>query len=230
MPEWQGFYSTAQVSRLARIPVRTLNDWREQGIIEPALVLTNEQGQVEDIGFSYAQLTILKIMRALRDDKLDLRLMSIALAHLFARLGPPSKGWGNAHVYIVGNRIYADMPDEWEITAATQMGQKLDDRYFGDLFIELRTLDEPGAILIPQDYRPYVQIDPAIMGGRPVVRDTRIPTSVLAMLRRKGKSIAQIAQLYQPMTSKVIRKALEYETFLSRPISEVGAPAAGRGS
>ena len=86
MSEWLGFYSTAQVSRLARIPLRTLYDWRERGIITPAVVIQNEQGQAEDTGFSYAQLTILKIMRALRDNQLDLKHMSIALQHLFDRL------------------------------------------------------------------------------------------------------------------------------------------------
>lgn len=228
MAEWQGFYSIAQVSRLARIPRRTLYHWREQGVIEPAVVIQNQHGQVEDVGFSYAQLTILKILRALRDDRIDLKAMSTALQHLATRLGPPSKGWADAHVYIVGDRIYADKPDEWEITAATQMGQKLDPRYFDDLFDELRTWDEPGAILIPDDYRKYVQIDPEVMGGQPVLRNTRIPTSVLASLKEKGRSIAQIARLYQ-LPRKIIGKALDYEAFLSRPIAETRAPAAGRG-
>lgn len=228
MAEWQGFYSTAQVSRLARIPLRTLYDWRKRGIIEPAIIIQNQHGQVEDIGFSYAQLTILKIMRALRENQLDLKHMSVALQHLFERLGAPDKGWANAHVYIVGDRIYADKPDEWQITAATQMGQKVDQRYFGDLFQELRTIDEPGAILIPQDLRPYVQIDPQVMGGQPVVRDTRIPTSLLMTLKERGKSIVQIANLYD-LSRKVIAKALAYEAFLSRPIAEARAPAAGRG-
>lgn len=227
MSDWQGFYTTAQVSRLARIPQRTLYDWRERGIIEPAVIVQNSAGQVEDIGFSYAQLTILKILRALRDNQIDLKSMSTALEHLFERLGPPSQGWANTHVYIVGNRIYADKPDEWQITAATQMGQKLDERYFGDIFKDLRILDEPGAILIPQGFRPYVQIDPTVMGGEPVVRDTRIPTSVIAAMKAKGKSVTRIAELYQ-LSRKVIAKVLAYEAFLSKPISEVGTAAAGR--
>ncbi|HEY8768104.1 MAG TPA: DUF433 domain-containing protein [Dehalococcoidia bacterium] len=227
MAEWQGFYSTAQVSRLARIPLRTLYDWRERDIIQPAVIVQNKDGQVEDVGFSYAQLTILKILRALRENQIDLKSMSTALEHLFDRLGPPNQGWANAHVYIVGNRILADKPDEWQITAATQMGQKLEERFFGDLFEELRTLDEPGAILIPQDFRPYVQIDPAVMGGQPVLRDTRIPTSVIAALKTKGKSPTQIAKLYH-LSRKLIAKALDYEAFLSRPVSETGTAAAGR--
>src|SRR5439155_20127433 len=122
---------------------------------------------------------------------------------------------------IVGDQIYADKPDEWAITAATQLGQKVEPRLFGDMFEELRTLDEPGSLLIPEGYRAYVQIDPRIMGGSPVVRNTRISTSVLATLREKGKSLTELARLYKPVSRQLIAKALEYEAFLNQPITEV---------
>ncbi len=227
MSEWQGFYSTTQVARIARIPVRTLYEWRERKIIAPGVAVTNEHGDTVDLGFSYAQLTIVKIMRAMRDDQLDLKSVSIALTHLFDRLGLPSKGWAAARVYIVGNRIYAEQSDEWDVTAATLFGQKAERRLFGDMFEELRDLEEPGAILIPKDYRPYVQIDPEVMGGMPVIRGTRVPTSIIAMLRRKGRSVAAITQLYRPLSRKLIAKAIEYEAFLNSAITETRTPAAG---
>ena len=59
-------------------------------------------------GYSYADLTISKILRALRKDQLDLRHAGIALRHLWERLGPPDKGWADANVYIEGNKIYAE--------------------------------------------------------------------------------------------------------------------------
>jgi uncharacterized protein (DUF433 family) len=185
----------------------------------------NERGDVVDLGYSYADLTIIKIMRALRDDRLDLTSVHVALRHLFERLGPPSQGWANAHVYIVGNRVYAEKPDEWDVTAATQFGQKTERRLFGDMFEELRELEEPGAILIPEPFRPYVQISPAIMGGEPVVKNTRVPTSILAALKRHGRSLAELAKLYSPIPRRTIAKAVEYEEYLDSAITPVGAPA-----
>ena len=217
MAEWQGFYSLAQVSRLAQIPRSTLYEWRERRIIEPSLeVIAVEGGEAVDYGYSYADLTIIKIMRLLREDRLDLTSVGIALQHLYERLGPPSRGWADAHVYIVGTKIYAEKQDEWDTTTATQFGQKVETRMFGDLFTLLREQEEEGAILIPKEYLPYVEINPTVMGGEPVIRGTRVPTSILAMLHKKGRSDAQIAKLYRPIPKQTISKAIEYEEFLDR--------------
>jgi uncharacterized protein (DUF433 family) len=224
MREWQGFYSTAQVSRIARIPRSTLYEWKEREIIAPSVTVLSEQGDVVDLGYSYADLTIIKIMRALRDDRLDLRSVHIALSHLFERLGAPSQGWADAHVYIVGNRVYAEKPDEWDVTAATQFGQKAERRLFGEMFEELRELEEPGAILVPKPFRPFVQIDPAVMGGEPVVKNTRVPTSILATLKKRGRSLVDLSRLYRPISKEIIAKAVEYEEFLDSAITPAGAP------
>ena len=223
MSEWQGFYSTAQVSRLARIPLSTLYEWKRREIISPDVEILNEHGQAVDYGYSYADLTIIKIMKAVSEKRLDLKSAHGTLRHLFQRLGPPDE-WEEAYVYIVGNKGLAEQPDEWDVTAATQMGQRAERRMFGNMFEELRGLEEPGAILIPPDFRPFVQIDPAIMGGDPVVRDTRVPTSILAALKRKGKSIAELARLYRPIAEGVIEQAIKYESFLDGEIA--AAPAA----
>jgi len=226
MPEWQGFYPTSQVSRLARVPRRTLYEWRRRGIIAPSIALRNEHGDIVDAGYSYADLAIIKIMRALRDDQLDLASVHIALRHLFDRLGPPSQGWAYAHVYIKDNSVYAEKQDEWDITAATQFGQKTARPLFGNMFEELLELEEPGAILVPEDFRRYVEIDPSVMGGEPVVKNTRIPTSILAAQRGRGKSLAQLARAYRPVAKKAIAKAIEYEEFLDTAITDSQAAAA----
>jgi len=226
MSEWQGFYPTSQVSRLARVPRRTLYEWRRRGIIAPSISLRNEHGDIVDVGYSYADLTIIKIMRALRDDQLDLASVYIALRHLFDRLGPPSRGWTDAHVYIKNNRVYAEKLDEWDLTAATQFGQKAERRLFGNMFEELRELEEPGAILVPEQFRPYVQISPSVMGGEPVLRNTRIPTSILAVLKKRGKPLTELARAYSPIQKKAIAKAIEYEEFLDTAITDSQAPAA----
>lgn len=224
--EWQGFYSTAQVSRIARIPFSTLQGWKAKGIIVPSLIVV-DGGTVIDYGYSYADLTIIKLMRMAKLGKLNLKSVGITFRHLFDRFGPPSKGWADAHVYIVGNNVFAERQDEWETTTATKYGQKIETRLFGDFFAVLREMEEGGSILIPREFAPFVDIKPEVMEGEPVVKNTRVPTRVIYTKYVMGRTANQIAQLYG-LARQVIENVIAYETFLSSPIAQVGAAAAGR--
>lgn len=213
MAEWQGFYTTRQVSRLTRIPTRTLYEWKARGIIRPSLQL-EEEGMVADEGYSYADLTLIRILKALRDRQLDFDSAAKALHHMYERLGPPDKGWANERVHIVGNQIFVDRPDEWEATEATKLGQKVATVIFGELFDELRDLEEGASIIIPPQFRPYIDINPNVMGGEPVVRHTRLPTAVLRTMLAKYKKMSKLVALYHPIPKKAIKKAIEYERYL----------------
>ena len=223
MTTWHGFYSTSQVSRLARVPRSTLYDWKARNILRPSVQVMAGGGRVDE-GYSYADLTIVRLMRALRDDRLDLRSVGVALRHLFDRLGPPDKGWHDAHVYIVGSKVYAELPDEWETTAATQFGQKVETRLFGQLFPILREQEERGSILVPPEFSQFVEINPEIMGGQPVIRDTRVPTAVLATLVDKGHTLSELASLYAPIKHQAIKAAIDYERSLAEPIARSSTP------
>jgi len=218
MADYQGFYTTAHVSRLTGIPTSTLYQWRERGIIRPSLQMMDRKKVVAE-GYSYSDLTLIRILKALRDKHLDFTSAGNALRHLYERLGPPNKGWANERVYVVRGHIFADRPDEWEVTDATGFGQKVAEVMFGDLFEELRDLEEGASLIVPTQFRKYVQIDPEIMGGEPVIRDTRLPTAtVLAMLDRY-KTIDKLVQLYRPIPREKIERAIEYERYLDQRIA-----------
>lgn len=227
MAEWQGFYSTTQVSRLARIPVRTLYDWKAKGIIKPSVQVMADD-LVADEGYSYADLTIIRLIRAIKDKKLNLRSVSIALSHLVARFGPPTKGWFNIHVYIANNNVYADKSDEWEVTTATRYGQKIETRLFDDVFDILRDMDEDGDILLPKGFSQCIAIKPNVMGGDPVIKNTRVPTAAIAAKFHKGVSVDRLAALYKPISRQCIEKAIDYEKYLNSPIPKAGKAITGR--
>lgn len=212
--EKNGLYTTAQVSRLARIPISTLYEWRRRGIIRPSLELIRA-GMVADEGYSYSDLTLVRIIKALRDRHLDFDSAARAIYHLYERLGPPDRGWANEKVYVVGNRIYVDRRDVWEVTDATKLGQKVMEVLFGDLFEELREGDAEASIIVPPQFRRYVQVKPDIMGGEPVVRNTRIPTATLVALLAKH-DIAELKKLYRRIPPESIEKAIDYERYLDR--------------
>jgi uncharacterized protein (DUF433 family) len=211
LDQWLGFYTATQVARLAQMPVNTVYEWRRRGIIDPSIKVESA-GAVADEGYSYADLTIIRILRELREDHINLTSAGVALRHLCERLGPVDSGWADAEVYFIGKSIFAYAPDEWDITDATRFGQTL----FGDLFPELRQLSVGHSIVIPKQFRDSVEIDPKVMGGEPVVRNTRIPTGTLLDLADEGLSVAKIVRLYAPIPKKDIKAAIAYERFLDR--------------
>lgn len=215
MSETQALYSTSQVSRLARIPISTLYDWKKRGILRPSLYLQEGQ-QVAFEGYSYADLTLARIIKALRDKHLDFDSASNALSHMYQRLGPPNRGWANEKVYVLDNRIYVDRPDQWAVTDATHLGQKVMETCFGELFDELREMDEEASIIVPPQFRKYIQVNPNVMGGEPVIRDTRVPTATIVALFSEYGSIQKLAKLYRRIPEIKIEKAIEYERYLDR--------------
>ena len=225
--EWQGFYSTSQVSRLARVPRSTLYDWKIRGILKPS-VRVMDGDNIVDEGYSYADLTIIRLSRALRDKKLNMRSVCTALRHLIERFGHPDKGWFDVHVYIANNSVYGERPDPWDVTEGTRGGQRVETRLFGDVFDILRDMEEGGDILIPQGFSQCIAIKPNVMGGDPVIKNTRIPTATIAAKQRQGTSIDRLAQLYAPVPRICIEKAIDYEKCLNSPLTPPWSVATGR--
>lgn len=210
--EWQGFYSTRQVSRLARVPLRTLYDWKARGVITPSVRVIGADGVIEE-GYSYADLAIIKLLRALRVKQLNLRSIVVALRHLYDRFGTPdAPNWVKAHVYILGKNVFAQKPDDWDTTLATKYGQKAEMRVLGELF------EEEAALLVPKAFSEYVEINLDVMEGQPVIRNTRIPTYMIAMMSEQGTQIDELAELYAPVPIKAIEGALAFEKNLNKAL------------
>ena len=208
MAEWQGFYSTAQVSRLAGVPKRTLYHWKVRGIITPSIQIVGAGGQ-RDEGYSYADLAIAKLLRGLRNKQLNLRSIARTLRHLCERFGPPtSPGWESTHVFVFDRVVYSQKPDEWETTVATQYGQKAMEPLVGNLF------EEEASLLVPKDFAAFVEINPDIMQGIPVIRNTRIPTSVVSMMAEQGTALDELEVLYAPTPRISLERAIDFERIL----------------
>ena len=208
MAEWQGFYSAEQVSRLAHVPRGTLHQWKVRGIVAPSVSVVQSE-QVVAEGYSFADLAIIKLLRALRTRQLSLKSVVNALRHLYERFGPPNcLGWENAHVYVLGKEVFARRPDDWDTTLATRAGQRAEVRVLGEL------AEEEGAVIIPREFGDVVEINLAVMEGQPVVRDTRVPTAVLASLFDQGLSINLLAHLYAPIPRVAIQRAIAFERSL----------------
>ena len=215
MSKWQGFYSTSQVSRLAGIPIRILYYWKKRGVLAPSVSIIDAKGNIDE-GYSYADLAIIKVLHALKIHKLNLRSAVIAFRHLHDRFGIPSSGgWANAHVYIIGKDVLAQKPDNWDTTIATHGGQKAEMRVLGEL------VEEEGALLVPRQFSEYIEINPDVMDGEPVIKDTRVPTSMRATLKVEGIKVPKIVEIYSPISAIAIECAIAYEKNIEENYSKV---------
>jgi uncharacterized protein (DUF433 family) len=59
-------------------------------------------------------------------------------------------------------------------------------------------------------FRDRIVVDPAILVGKPVVKGTRIPVSVILNLLAHGYDNARILDAYPDLVDEDIRAALEY--------------------
>ena len=123
-----------------------------------------------------------------------------------------SAGWADSHVYIVGKDVYAQGQDEWDTTVANKYGQRAQTLVLGGL------CEEKAAILIPKGFERYVEIDPNVMGGQPVIKGTRILTSTIAMMSDQGVSLSELENLYDPIPREAIDKTIQYEKTLDEAL------------
>ena len=59
-----------------------------------------------------------------------------------------------------------------------------------------------------------IEINPAVLGGKPVIKGTRIPVYLILDLIAAGKTINDILKEYSALTEKDVVAAIEYASSL----------------
>jgi len=206
-----GFYSANDAARLGRVPIHRLYAWRREGIIVPTVVATDATGK-QVTGYTFHALTYLRVLRMLRDKRLPLFKTVDAVKHLRDRFGPPGPAWEDARIFIQDGDVFADSRDQWEVTVSTRKGQRVATLLMGDEFARLR--DRADALLIPDKFQLFVEIDPAARSGLPIIRGTTIQTATPYGLRHRQMSLARIRESYPHLTLEQIKAAIQFERFL----------------
>jgi uncharacterized protein (DUF433 family) len=103
-----------------------------------------------------------------------------------------------------GPAFFPDKP-EGNPVAAARGPQKMAVVFFPDLINELK--EE----LLPADRFPYIEIDPEVPGGAPVIKGTRIATRAVASIRESGENPKEA---YPDLNDRQIANAEAYEEFL----------------
>ena len=213
-----GFYTSAEASRIARVPQWTLNSWRREGVVIPSAEWVDEQDKTHR-GHTFETLVFLRLIRMLREKRITLLESVKAVKSLRDRFGPPGKRWAEAKIFAEHGVVYVYDRDEWQTTVATRGHQKVADSLFGDEFARLR--DRADALLIPNQFMYHVEIDPAIRNGLPIVLYTSVLTSVIHSFRQQGHKYDEIHDMYPFISKRTISGADKYEGFLDG-VSAVG--------
>lgn len=74
------------------------------------------------------------------------------------------------------------------------------------------------------DWRTHIHSDPGILGGKPVVRGTRISVELILEYFEDGASVADILQAYSHITEADVRAAIAF----ARDLLHEEASAASR--
>ena len=62
----------------------------------------------------------------------------------------------------------------------------------------------------PIDFNERIVVNPRVLGGKPVVKDTRIPVSLILNLLAYGYTIERVVEAYPSLTVTDVRAALAY--------------------
>ena len=212
-----GFYTSAQASRIALIPHWTLTNWRHNGIIIPTVTWVDEFHK-EHVGHTFDTVIFMRLLRLLRDKGISLYNAVTAMQQLKQRFGYPSKSWSRAKLFVYGKHIYVYEDrdrDKWGVTEITRYNQRVAEFVFGDEFVLLK--QRADALLIPERFINYVEIDPVIQNGLPIVLGTKILTSAIHELSIQGYRPNDIQQMYPFIPESRIEGVEDYEKFLDNP-------------
>lgn len=209
-----GFYTTAEASRIAQVPLWTTNSWKHNGIIIPSVKWIDELNK-EHLGHTFETVVFIRLLRMLREKGISLYNAVVAVKRLKERFGSPSKRWVEAKIFSDGKDVYVyDKNDTYETTDVTKKHQRVAELIFGEAFVRLR--DRADALLIPAQFMDSVEIDPSIQNGLPIILDTTILTSVIHKLKIQRYDYSEIKEMYPFLPDDKILGAEEYETFLDK--------------
>lgn len=209
-----GVYRSLQVARLSGVPLRSLGYWRQTRLIVPRI----EKGEPGHPAlYTYADLRELRVVQQLRRQGLILPRIRRAIKWL----QPQVRGrisWAEEYTLRTdGDHVFTLLPatdGASDLVAADLSGQKLAIAVVGDIVQQFAS--DPDLAHL-REFAQWVDIRPDVMAGAPVVRRTRIATSLVYSLATNGWTERMILDAYPTLTPTGLEKAVKFEETVSLP-------------
>lgn len=202
----QGVYSSRLAAKLAGVSLRQLRYWVQKALIVPGSYDAPSRGR--DL-FAYTDIVQARVIGHLRE---QLPLQRITKAITWLRGEMQSEGdWHTKTMVTDGKDVFVLLgPHEAETySAVMQPGQGVIKIFLGDVAEELT---RAGEMLGLGD---QLEANPAVLGGTPVIRNTRVPTSLIHRLIFEGMSRREIKEMYPGIDEGAIAAAEEFEQQLA---------------
>jgi uncharacterized protein (DUF433 family) len=146
----------------------------------------------------------------MRDKPLPLQRISKAIAWLRNEMQAQSN-WHTKTMVTDGEDVFVMLgPEEAGTYSAVQRpGQSVIKISLGEVAAELT---KAGEFLHLND---KLEANPAVLGGSPVIRNTRLPTTLVHQLIDEGVSVEQIQDMYPGVDEDSVRAAEDFEQQLA---------------
>lgn len=212
MPLGTGLYLHTVAARLTQTTSQVLSYWSHSDLIAPHVHRRDGGPSV----YSYDDLLAIRAVVRLRAERLPLQRIRKAITYFYANIG--AVNWWNLKMVVYRRKdLVVIIPKdesptgEEEIVMATRGGQKPIEILFGDLVSDLLRGDKLlGSPEIPR----HVDINRNVQGGAPVVKGSRIRTSILYYWHKCGLSIGDISEMYGGLDKDTVSVAIRYEQLL----------------
>jgi uncharacterized protein (DUF433 family)/DNA-binding transcriptional MerR regulator len=203
-----GLYTPKVASRVARIRYQNFQAWAKANLTHAARKPVGRK-RLESV-YSFYDLLLIRLIVRLKSQGAKPRQIRTALDTVDLMSGGESHAWLRATILYdaeakVVVAVLAQRSD-WNPIAASKGTQKMAVVFFPDLIDELK--DE----LVPPGRFPYIEIDPEVLGGAPVIKGTRISTKAVVSVLESG---AEPRRAYPTLSGEQVANAQAYEKFLA---------------
>ncbi|MFC2060633.1 DUF433 domain-containing protein [Chloroflexota bacterium] len=200
----QGLYSPKVAAHVAQIKYQNFQAWSKANLLHP--VFQFPRGKRYENVYTYLDLLLIRLIKRLRDRGFKTKKIKKALDTIYTISGKDLYAWTKATIIVDSDLIVAIFPNkpEWNPIAASKGEQKMEVVFFPELMDELKRE------LLPNQFR-YVEIDPNILGGIPVIKGTRIPTNIIYEMTAEQ---VNPLEAYPSLTKEQVNDANKYEEYL----------------
>lgn len=194
----QGFYTTTEAARIARVPRSTVDYWARTMLIPPS------HRRKRHRLYSFLDLRDLVVAEQLRKQGAKIRDVRAALEYVRAIENLQRLARANFTVEDGQLRYASDSGP----VAPHLRGQRPITLDMATVYGQMGA--DPGDVHVLHP-APHVRIDPSIRSGAPVVEGTRIPTRLISELIEEGVRPEEVIDLYPTLTIEQVHAAHRWE-------------------
>lgn len=199
-----GLYSPKVAARVARISYQHFQAWAKAGLLHAAKIPI---GRKSESIYTFHDLLRIRLIARLKAQGIRPKNIKTALDTISLMSGGDHDAWLRATIYVADGVVVAILPEkpEWNPIAVSRGPQKMAVVFFPELIAELK--EE----LVPHAKFPYIDLNPAVLGGAPVIKGTRVSVKAVLSVLEAGQDPTKA---YPDVTSEEVANAQEYEKFL----------------